>query len=94
MSVVRPVLEYAGPVWHTNLPKYLSDNIELIPKRALKSIFSREHYKDILNDIGMCTLKDRRHFLCEKYFRGVTQSSHKLHNLQPEKRRIVYDLRP
>ena len=30
VSVVRPVLEYACPVWHTNLPKYLSDNIEMI----------------------------------------------------------------
>ena len=39
ISVVRPVLEYACPVWHTNLPKYLSDNIEMIQKRALKSIF-------------------------------------------------------
>ena len=27
LSVVRPVLDYACPVWHTNLPKYLSDNI-------------------------------------------------------------------
>ena len=27
LSVVRPVLEYACPVWHTNLPKYLSDDI-------------------------------------------------------------------
>ena len=27
VSVVRPVLEYACPVWHTNLPKYLSDSI-------------------------------------------------------------------
>ena len=31
-SVVRPILEYACPAWHTNLPKYLSDNIELIPR--------------------------------------------------------------
>ena len=30
ISVVRPVLEYACPVWHTNLPTYLSDSIELI----------------------------------------------------------------
>ena len=42
----------------------------------------------------LCTLKDRRDFLREKYFWGVTQSSHKLHNLLPEKRRIEYDLRP
>ena len=32
VSVVRPVLEYACPVWHTNLPQYLSDNIEVIKK--------------------------------------------------------------
>ena len=30
VSVIRPVVEYACPVWHTNLPKYLSDNIEVI----------------------------------------------------------------
>ena len=39
VSVVRPVLEYACPVWHNNLPQYLSDNIEVIQKRALKCIF-------------------------------------------------------
>ncbi|KAK2176899.1 hypothetical protein NP493_632g01023 [Ridgeia piscesae] len=32
VSVMRPVLEYACPVWHTNLPQYLSDNIEVIQK--------------------------------------------------------------
>ena len=38
-SVVRPVLLYARHVWHTNLPKYLSDNIDVIQNRALKCIF-------------------------------------------------------
>ena len=46
ISGVRPVLEYACPVWHTNLPKYLSDNIEMIQKRALKSIFPNKGYDD------------------------------------------------
>ena len=32
VSVVRTVLEYACPVWHTILPKYLSDKIEIIQK--------------------------------------------------------------
>ena len=32
VSVIRPVVEYACLVWHTNLPKYLSDNIEIISK--------------------------------------------------------------
>ena len=29
VSVIRPVVEYACPLWHTNLPKYVSDNIEI-----------------------------------------------------------------
>ena len=36
VSVVRPVLEYACPVWHTNLPKYLSENIEMIQKKSIE----------------------------------------------------------
>ena len=36
VSVVRPVLEYACPVWHTNLTKYLSDNIEMIQKKSIE----------------------------------------------------------
>ena len=32
VSGVRPVLEYAYPVWHSNLPQYLFDNIEVIQK--------------------------------------------------------------
>ena len=62
ISVVRPVLEYACPVWHTNLPKYLSDSdsIELIQNHAMKSIFQGMSYNYILNDTGLRTLKERR----------------------------------
>ena len=35
ISVVRPVVEYPCPVWSSNLPVYLSDNIEMIQKRAV-----------------------------------------------------------
>ena len=35
VSVIRPVLEYACPVWSTSLPNYLSDAIEMIQKRVL-----------------------------------------------------------
>ena len=63
VSVVRPVLEYACPVWHTNLPKYLSDNIEMIQKRELKSIFPNKGYDDILYDLCMC-----RHCMKEKCY--------------------------
>ena len=86
VSVVRPVLEYACPVWHTNLPKYLSENIEMIQKRALKSIFPNKGYDDILYDLGMCTLHERRNVICEQYFKNMQGNSHKLHHLLPEER--------
>ena len=94
ISVVRPVLEYACPVWHTNLPKYLSENIEIVQKRALKAIFPGESYSDILNNIGIGTLKERRDYICEKYFRNMQDSSNKLNHLLPERRQFGYDLRP
>ena len=39
VRVMRPVLEHACSVWHTNLQQYSSDNIEDIQKRALTFIF-------------------------------------------------------
>ena len=38
VSVIRPVLEYACPVWHTNLNRHLTESIETVQKRALKCI--------------------------------------------------------
>ena len=40
---IRPVLEYAVPVW-ASLPSYLSAEIESIQQRALKIIFKSEYY--------------------------------------------------
>ena len=94
ISVVRPVLEYACPVWHKNVPKYLSDSIELIQTRALKSIFPGKSYNDILNDIGLITLRERRDVLCIKYFTEIQGSAHRLSGLLPALRSIEYDLRP
>ena len=48
VSVIRPVPEYAWPVWSTSLPNYLSDAIEMIQKRVLISIYPGLHYDDIL----------------------------------------------
>ena len=60
ISVIRPVVEYACPAWHTNLPKYLSDNIESIQKGCMKTIFPGCSYDDILEMTNLPTLHDRR----------------------------------
>ena len=71
VSVIRPVVEYACPVWHTNLPKYLSNNIEIIQKRCLKTIFSGYQYENILQMVNLPTLHRRRDELCRLYFNSI-----------------------
>ena len=57
---MRPVLEYACPVWHTCLQNYLSDNIEMIQRRYLKCIFLGKRCADKLNDLDLRNvLKER-----------------------------------
>ena len=52
-SMVRSILEYACPVWHTMLPKCLGDKIEKVQKRAFRIIYPTTDYEDALN-IAQC----------------------------------------
>ena len=85
VSVVRPD---ACPVWHTNLPQYLSDNIEVIQKRALKCIFPGLGYAEILRRVNV-----RRDSICQKYFDNIKVGTHRLNYLLPDKRHIKYNVR-
>ena len=78
VSVIRHVVEYACPIWHTNLPKYLSDNIEIIQKRCLKTIFPGYQYENILQMVNLPTLHRRRDELC---FAKMKSRDHKLNAL-------------
>jgi hypothetical protein len=60
LSVVRPVLKYACPVWSTSLPKYLSDKIEMIQKRAMRALYPGLNYDVILDRVGIAPLYIRR----------------------------------
>ena len=81
ISVVKPVVEYACPVWH------------MIQKRAVRAIFPGMSYVDILNHINLSTLKERRDYLCKKYFINMQARSHKVNCLLPKKRLVDYNLR-
>ena len=49
LSVIRPVLEYAYPLWHTNLNIHLTESIETVQKRALNVfILAMSRYADML----------------------------------------------
>ena len=92
-SVIRPVLEYACPVWSTNLPVYLSEYIEMVQKRALKSIYPGSTYVEVLVKVNLPTLSARRKELCKKYFNEMKKSDHKLNHLLPAVREVPYSLR-
>ena len=92
-SMIRSVLEYACPVWHTSLTKEQSDKLESIQKRALRTIFPEKSYTEALSTLCVDTLKQRRDHACKKLFQDMQKSDHKLHHLLPSLRDTPYDLR-
>ena len=47
-TVIRPVLEYASPLWHPTLTKSQIDRLEAVQRRAIKVIFVTPHPLRIL----------------------------------------------
>ena len=93
-STIRPVLEYACPVWHTGLPDFLHRNLENIQKRVLRIIFGYfTPYPELLDKSCLPTLRDRREVLCKNFYTDMKDPSHKLHHLLPETRELTYGLR-
>ena len=92
-TVVRPVVEYSCQVWHTSLPKYLSNKLESIQKRALRVAFPGQPYEDILQRTGLTTLHKRRDKLCLDYFSKIKSPSHKINHVLPLVKESAYNLR-
>ena len=83
LSTVRPVLEYAVPVWQ-DIPAYLPKAIERVQKRALNIIYPEaESYAHALQLGKLDRLDDRRVLLCYKYMAKMKSPSHPLHHLLP-----------
>ena len=76
------------PCMGTSLPKYLSDAIEMIQKRELRSIHPGLHYDDMLVLVGLQSLKKRR-----DNFNRLKCNTHRLNHLIPERRDVHYSLR-
>ena len=62
---IRPVLEYACPVWHSCIPEYLCEQVEAVQKRALRIICKNVSYSENMESTGIVSLKDRRESLSE-----------------------------
>ena len=90
---IRPLLEYACPVWHSSLTCTLNNQLEDIQRRALRIIYPQMSYKDSITQFNLPTLYDRRELLCESFYKNATRPDSKLFNLLPEPAPSHYNLR-
>ena len=81
---IRPVTEYACPVFHNALPAYLSAELEQLQKRAMRIIFLFVPYSDALHQANLETLSRCRQSITTKLFDSICCNPyHKLHELLP-----------
>jgi len=81
-AVVRPVLEYASPVWHTSLTADHTKTLEAVQRRACEIIIGGG--TNTLNCVllRLENLSDRRDWQSRKLFKQITnRSGHCLHHL-------------
>ncbi|XP_066267579.1 uncharacterized protein [Branchiostoma lanceolatum] len=76
IGYVRPILEYAVPVWNSGLTKHQSDQLERLQKRACRTITGSSYngYSHALEHLGLSILATRREQLCLKFARSLMDS--------------------
>jgi len=88
-TVIRPVLEYACPVWHPSLTAAQTKSLESLQRRAMRIVFDDDDYTVSLIRAGLDTLETRREQLTERFFmRSVLPETSCLHYLLPDKRDV------
>ena len=94
-TVIKPILEYACPVWHSSLTVEHSNRIEAIQKSAFRIIFGSFDYLDFCSRNGLSTLYERRDLLARQFFQSILNKCSCLNYLLPEERsdRVIGKLR-
>ena len=84
---IRPVLEYACPVWHSSLTAAQTKTLESLQRKAMRIIFPENDYLTSLIFASVDTLETRREQLTERFFRrSVLRETSCLHYLLLDKR--------
>ena len=84
-SLIRSILEYSCPVWHSGLTCKESSDIEGVQKRVLKIIWPDLKYKDSLERASLDRLDLRRERFVRETFKLIKEPGHVLHDLLPMK---------
>ncbi|KAI8519532.1 hypothetical protein Bbelb_027890 [Branchiostoma belcheri] len=74
---VRPLCEYAVPVWNPGLTKLQSTRLETVQRRACRTILGKKYtcYSEALTVLGLSTLETRRELLCMKFGLSLLNSA-------------------
>ena len=92
-SLVRPILEFASPVWSA-LPECLVQLVEIVQKSALRIILPDCSYDSALVSCGLSTLLARREDACRRFISNIKESGFLAHLLpQPTSVAHGYGLR-
>ena len=84
---IRPVQEYASPVFHHSLPNYISEDLERIQRRALRIIYPDLSYSVALETACLLKLHERRGKISTDLFdETVCDPTHRLHSLHPQRK--------
>ncbi|KAI8516708.1 hypothetical protein Bbelb_052890 [Branchiostoma belcheri] len=90
VTYIRPVTEYAAPVWHSGLSTLLCNKLEKVQRRALRIILGIDFisYSKACELLALPTLKGRREELTVKFARSLEQSEQYRHLLPPSREEI------
>lgn len=89
LTCIRPILEYACPLWHSMLTEFLKEQLEIIQTRALRIVFNTCDTETHVNTFKIPSLFDRREKLCKKLFkRLITRKTECAIDLQFEERSV------
>ena len=78
-ACMRSVLDYAAPVFHYALLKYLLNELLCIQRRALCIICPSMEYHHALSRLGLSTIAEHHDNICKRTFESiVSDSQHKL----------------
>lgn len=67
-AIIRPVVEYAVPVYHWLLNKSQSDDVEKLQRRAMKILFGpKTSYKEALKLASLPNLEERTEEIVKKF---------------------------
>ena len=83
---VKSFIDYAVPVFHYALPKYLMEELERILKRAMAIMFPSINYKGALSKANISKLEDHHNQICSRLFKDIKSNADYIsHNLLPKK---------